>query len=76
MYYRRPDVDEHVHTGPVRLKKQDLAGAPFSQTSRNLLVGPVGISCWGPNASVHRGDFAAESSFTRNVQSQSAEAAF
>jgi hypothetical protein len=35
------------------------------------MAGPGGISCWGPNASVHRGDFAAESSFSRKAQPKS-----
>jgi hypothetical protein len=39
------------------------------------MAGPGGISCWGPNASVHRGDFAAESSFSRKAQPKSDEAA-
>jgi hypothetical protein len=37
------------------------------------MAGPGGISCWGQNLAPHRGDFAAESSFSRKVQSQSAE---
>ena len=37
------------------------------------MAGPVGISCWGLNLAPHRGDFAAESSFTRKVQSDAAE---
>jgi hypothetical protein len=32
------------------------------------MAGPAGISCWGPNLTPNRGDFAAESSFSRKAQ--------
>jgi hypothetical protein len=38
------------------------------------MAGPVGISCWGPDLAPHRGDFAAESSFSRKVQSHAMHA--